>query len=272
MALVRSIDISEIVDDCAYGVLGKSQFYVGLEKCIGDLRGMLLDKDVSVVGAQSMGGGGKTFLALGICNDPQIKEYFHENVAFITVSQSPNLIGILETMWEKIGGRKKQEFQNLEDGHKQLQQLILRQPKSTLVILDDVWSRIHLENLLFEGPGYKTVVTTRDRSNIPTTQTTRLYQLPLLCKEDALSLFCFWAFGRTSIPSTVDANLVKEIMNGGMMPRKEASWPEKWEMLNHRACDVQLLSIQTGPMEAKHWFQMNFRETEALLLFFTSNE
>ncbi|XP_059071826.1 probable disease resistance protein At4g33300 [Cryptomeria japonica] len=426
MALVRSIDSSEIVDDCAYGVLGKSQFYVGLEKCIGDLRGMLLDKDVSVVGAQSMGGGGKTSLALGLCNDPQIKEYFHENVVFITVSQSPNLIGILETMWEKIGGRKKQEFQNLEDGHKQLQQLILRQPKSTLVILDDVWSRIHLENLLFEGPGYKTVVTTRDRSNIPTTQTTRLYQLPLLCKEDALSLFCFWAFGRTSIPSTIDANLVKEVQaecgglplalkvigsclrgephdvwerakdqisrgesisdyhkkgliklleisidslddvarecfldlglfpeerkisadalldiwvyvrnlqwhnafsilsdfasrnllnltgnpwsrvaisygsaselyfsqhgvmrelalhlgsqDGGdhrkrfLMPRKEASLPEKWEMLNHRACDVQLLSIQTGPMEAKHWFQLNFPETEALLLFFTSNE
>ncbi|XP_057873824.2 probable disease resistance protein At4g33300 [Cryptomeria japonica] len=56
------------------------------------------------------------------------------------------------------------------------------------------------------------------------------------------------------------------------MPTKEASLPEKWEMLNHRACDVQLLSIQTGPMEPKHWFQMNFPETEALLLFFTSSE
>ncbi|GLJ19790.1 hypothetical protein SUGI_0358640 [Cryptomeria japonica] len=211
MALVRSADGSEMVDDGAYDVLGKSHFYVGLEKYIGDLRGMLLEKDVSIVGVHSMGGGGKTTLVLGLCNDPQIKEYFHENVVFITVSQSANLIGILETMWEKIGGRKKPQFQNLEDGHKQLQQLILSHPKSTLVILDDVWSRINLENLLFEGPGYKTVVTTRDSSTIPTTQITRLYQLPLLCKEDALSLFCFWAFGRTSIPSTVDANLVKEV-------------------------------------------------------------
>ncbi|GLJ19785.1 hypothetical protein SUGI_1523180 [Cryptomeria japonica] len=163
-----------MVDDCPYDVLGKSQFYVGLEKCIRDLRGTLLEKDVSVVGVQSLWGGGKTTLVLGLCNDPQIKGYFNENVVFINVSQSPNLIGILETMWEKIGGRKKLEFQNLEDGHKQLQQLILSQPKSTLVILDDVWSRINLENLLLEGPGYKTVVTTRDSSTIPTTETTRL--------------------------------------------------------------------------------------------------
>lgn len=73
MALVRSADGSQLVHDCAYDVLGKAQFYVGLEKCIGDLRRTLLEKNVSIVGVQSMGGGGKTTLALALCNDPQIK-------------------------------------------------------------------------------------------------------------------------------------------------------------------------------------------------------
>ncbi|GLJ19969.1 hypothetical protein SUGI_0362130 [Cryptomeria japonica] len=81
--------------------------------------------------------------------------------------------------------------------------------KQALLILDDVWSRVDLEYLLFDGPGFKTVITTTDNSIIPTTLSAQLYQLPLLCKEDALSLFCFWAFGQASIPSTANANMGK---------------------------------------------------------------
>ncbi|XP_059075630.1 probable disease resistance protein At4g33300 [Cryptomeria japonica] len=415
-----------MADDSTYGVSGKPQFYVGLDKCIGDLRGLLFHSEVSIVGLQCMGGGGKTTLALALLNDPQIKGYFRDNVIFITVSQSPNLMGILETMWEKIAGRKRPEFHNLKDAHMKLQQLILSQSKPTLVILDDVWSRTNLENFLFEGPGYKTLVTTRDNSTIPTSPTTQLYQLPLLCPEDALSLFCFWAFGQPSIPSTVNANIVKQVQAkcGGLplalkvigsclhgephevwerakdkiskgesisdyhknglirlleisidslddvakecfldlglfaeerkicagalldiwvyarkiqwhdalsnlsdlasrnllnltstprrrvaishanaselyfsqhsvmrelalhlgcrdgvvdrkrflMDQKERSLREKWELLNHNACDVQVLSIHTGPMETNNWYEMNLPETEALLLLFTSSE
>ena len=63
---------------------------------------------------------------------------FQNNIIFITVSQSPNLKGILETMWKKIVRKKKPEFQNVEDAHRQLQQQLLRQDKPTLVVLDDV--------------------------------------------------------------------------------------------------------------------------------------
>ncbi|XP_057840509.2 putative disease resistance protein At5g47280 [Cryptomeria japonica] len=190
---------------------GKSEIFVGLEKSIGDLKELLFNKEMSVVGVQCMGGGGKTTLALALCNNSQIKDYFGNNIIFITVSESPNLKTILETMWEKIVGKQKPEFQNVEDAHIQLQQQLLKQLKPTLVILDDVWNRVGLENLLFEGPGYKTLITTRDSSIIPKDLSTQVYQLPLLGQEDALSLFCFWAFGQTSIPWTADANLVKEV-------------------------------------------------------------
>ncbi|GLJ19832.1 hypothetical protein SUGI_0359430 [Cryptomeria japonica] len=190
---------------------GKSHIFVGLEKSTGDLKELLFNNEVSVVGVQCMGGGGKTTLALALCNDTQIKGYFGNNICFITVSQSPNLKGILEIMWEKIVGGKKPEFQNVEDAHIQLQQQLSRQSMPTLVILDDVWTRVSLEKLLLEGPGYKTLITTRDSSIIPRNFSVRLYQLPLLDQEDALSLFCFWAFGQTSIPCTADANLVKEV-------------------------------------------------------------
>ncbi|XP_059074637.1 probable disease resistance protein At4g33300 [Cryptomeria japonica] len=157
-----------------------------------------------------MGGGGKTTLALALCDDPHIKGCFR-NIVFITVSQSPNLKGILETIWEKIFGRNVPEFQSVEDAHIQLQQRLLKQSKPTLVVLDDVWSRANLDKLLFESPGYKILVTTRNGSIVPRNPYTRLYQLPLLNKEDALSLFCLSAFGQTSIPITADANLVIEV-------------------------------------------------------------
>ena len=77
---------------------------------------------------------------------------FLNNIIFITVSQSPNLKVVLETMWEKIVHKKKP--QSVEYAHRQL----LRQAKPTLVVvvLNDVWSKPSLENLLFEGEGYNT--------------------------------------------------------------------------------------------------------------------
>lgn len=140
-----------------------------------------------------------------------ISDYFGSNIFFITVSRSPNLKDILETMWAKITGTKGPEFHNVKDAHLKLKQQLVKQLKPTLVILDDVWDRVSLENLQFEGPGYKTLITTRDSSILPKNPSTEVYQLPLLGQEDALSLFCFWAFGQTSVPCTADANLVKEV-------------------------------------------------------------
>ena len=136
---------------------------------------------------------------------------FGNNIIFITVTQSPNLLGILETMWEKIIYKKHSEFQNVEDAYRQLQQQLQRQIKPTLVVLDDIWSKADLEKILFEGEGYKTIVTTYDCSTILRTTSTKIYELPLLDDVDAFSLFCFWAFGQRSIPSTTNEQLVKQV-------------------------------------------------------------
>ncbi|XP_059075607.1 putative disease resistance protein At5g47280 [Cryptomeria japonica] len=209
------LDCTESIEDTTSSYhsngSGISQFFVGLEKPIAEVKELLFNTEVSVVGVQCMGGGGKTTLALALCDDPKIKCHFGNNVFFFTVSQSPNLKGILESLWEKIVAKKKPDFQNVEDAHRHLEQQLLQVPKPTLVILDDVWSRANLEKLLFEGPGYKTLITTRDSSTIPRNLSTQSYQLPLLGHEDALALFCFWAFGQTSIPCTFDANLVEEV-------------------------------------------------------------
>eukprot|EP00253_Pinus_taeda_P026416 PITA_26416 len=196
---------------CNCNSSGKSDFVVGMEENIVNLKRILLQREVSLVGIEGMGGVGKTTMALALSNDKEIKGAFQNNIVFITVSNSPNLKGILETMWEKIVGRKNPEFQNVDDARRHMQQQLLRQTKPTLVVLDDVWSKENLERLLFEGEGYKTLVTTRDRSIIRSTTSTRLYELPLLDDTDALPLFCFWAFGQKSIPSNADEQLVNQV-------------------------------------------------------------
>ncbi|KAH9319575.1 hypothetical protein KI387_021344, partial [Taxus chinensis] len=56
-----------------------------------------------------------------------------------------------------------------------------------------------------------------------------------------------------------------------LIPRNENSLSQKWELFNNIAFDAQILAIHTGPMEEKQWYDMNFSETEALLLFTSSD-
>lgn len=113
-----AFDEASSTSNCSGSV--KSDFVVGLENNIWNLKRILFQKEVSLVAVQGMGGIGKTTMALSLCNDQEVKGVFQNNVIFITISQSPNLREILETMWEKIVRRKKPDFQNIEDAHRQL--------------------------------------------------------------------------------------------------------------------------------------------------------
>lgn len=82
----------------------------------------------------------------------------------------------------------------------------IRRP--TLVVLDDVWSLSQLEQLVLKIPGCKTLVVSRFKFPAATNST---YEVELLKEEEALSLFCFAAFGQCSIPHGVDKKLVKQV-------------------------------------------------------------
>ncbi|GLJ30695.1 hypothetical protein SUGI_0608150 [Cryptomeria japonica] len=185
------------------------KFPVGLQISIDELWKRLSPKDVSHVAVKGMGGSGKTTLAIALCTDPKIKDLYKDRIVFETVSQSPNLKVTIERLWDKIVRGHRPDFHNVEDAHMQFQQR-LNQMKSrpTLVVLDDVWKKHHLEKLLFKAEGYKTVITTRDSLVEANCQ----YDLQLLRDADALSLFCFWTFGQHTVSETVDQNLVSQVI------------------------------------------------------------
>ena len=90
-------------------------------------------------------------------------------------------------MWDKIVRQKRPEFHDVEDAHQQLRQRLHQmKPQPTLVVLDDVWEIDHLEKLLFEGKGFKTLVTTRNNNVV---KSDYRYDLSCLREQDAVSLF-----------------------------------------------------------------------------------
>lgn len=185
------------------------RFPVGLQISIDELWKRLSPKDVSHVAVKGMGGSGKTTLAIALCTDPKIQDHYKDRIVFETVSQSPNLKVTIERLWDKIVRGHRPDFHNVEDAHMQFQQRLNQmKTRPTLVVLDDVWKKHHLEKLLFKAEGYKTLITTRDSLVEANCQ----YDLQLLRDTDALSLFCCWAFGQQMVPETVDQNLVTQVI------------------------------------------------------------
>ncbi|KAH9328969.1 hypothetical protein KI387_001077 [Taxus chinensis] len=191
---------------------------VDLDDRVEELKKKLFKENISKVGISAMGGSGKTILAAALCKDPQVIEHFGNNIIFQTVSQSPNILGILESMWERITEEEPDpEFHSIEDAHTRLQQWLynrqprnwfrMKKPENILVVLDDVWPEVNLRALLFEAEGYKTVVMSRHSVE----GVDDAYELPLLGEEDALSLFRFWAFGEQCIPDGISDTLVKQV-------------------------------------------------------------
>lgn len=185
-------------------------FSVGLEISVRELKKRLLCEGVQLLGVLGMGGSGKTTLATAFCNDKEVQDRFKKKIVYETISRSPNIIEVLGSMWLQLVGENKPNFRDIEDARRQLQnKLCVKEPQTTLVVLDDVWEKGDLDKLMFEVTGYKTLITTRNSQILRPEQR---YEKPLLEASDAVSLFCHFAFGQPSIPETADNDLVKKVI------------------------------------------------------------
>lgn len=79
-----------------------------------------------------------------------------------------------------------------------------------LLILDDVWKLADLKPLIdLKVPGCKILVVSRFK--FPPSVIDSAHELELLREDEAMSLFCHFAFGRNCIPLGFDEKLVKEV-------------------------------------------------------------
>ncbi|CAA0824961.1 Probable disease resistance protein [Striga hermonthica] len=166
-------------------------------------------KESSVVGIHGIGGIGKTLLAREICKDNEIKSYFNNKVFFLTVSQSPNVEQLRSKIWGMVSGNTivghAHRFPQINLGYS------VESSARALLVLDDVWTQSVLEQLLIKVPGCKILVVSRFK--FPPSVVDCSYELDLLNENEAVSLFCHYAFDQTSIPFVADKELVKQVVD-----------------------------------------------------------
>ncbi|KAG2663960.1 hypothetical protein I3760_16G056600 [Carya illinoinensis] len=125
----------------------------------------LKKEDIDTIALWGMGGIGKTEMAKEIERRVKSENLFHK-VAFATVSQSPSLTKIQAELAESLGPRL-----NAESSRGRAEELYSRltKNKNVLVILDDVWEPLNLEDIgvyhAVKEKSCKILLTTRNKES-----------------------------------------------------------------------------------------------------------
>lgn len=185
----------------------KEKYVIGLEEDIKKLVELLMGEGkshVHVLSIAGMGGSGKTTLARKLYNHPNAKEYFN-CMAWVFISQEWSTRNILSQILRKIRGLKETNRLHARLSLKELMDRVRNtlKDKSFLVVLDDLWTREALEEILPALPwentkwGSKIIITTRNReiSQLPNLQQyLYIHEPQALSEEDSWVLFSKIAF------------------------------------------------------------------------------
>ncbi|KAG6672374.1 hypothetical protein I3842_16G054700 [Carya illinoinensis] len=152
----------------------------------------LKNEDIDMIALWGMGGIGKTEMAKEIERRVKSENLFHK-VAFATVSQSPSLTKIQDELVDSLDTRLQAEFL-----HRRANELysILTENKNenVLVILDDVWEPLNLEDIgvyhAAKEKSCKILLTTRNKESCNGMRIQpKIFPVELLSEEEAWNLF-----------------------------------------------------------------------------------
>ncbi|KAF6169740.1 hypothetical protein GIB67_004132 [Kingdonia uniflora] len=147
----------------------------------------LKDSNTNLVGIYGMGGVGKTTLIKEIRKQVEETKLF-DKVVFATVSQNPDLRGIQTQIAESLGMEIKE--QSIPARAAKLSAK-LKQEKSILLMLDDLWTRLELTDvgIDLDEVSCKVIITSRRLDVCNSMKTTKNIDVKVLSKNDSLELF-----------------------------------------------------------------------------------
>ncbi|KAL7584409.1 hypothetical protein Lser_V15G46310 [Lactuca serriola] len=216
--LVGSHSGSESVERKKYGwqvprlQSGIVAFDEPLEKLKAEVVSDIGIDDRLVLVVEAPGGCGKTTLVKMLCHDAEIREKFGENIFYVTVSETPDLMVIVSDLFNPNPSTPQLQFQGKEDAKIKLDNFLNKKASDPmLLVLDDVWSASFIEEIFpSKIRGHKILVTSR--TAFPKYKT---FRFDPLNEEDAKTLFCDSAFTKGgSRPSpTISDHLVNQMVH-----------------------------------------------------------
>ena len=105
------------------------------------------------------GGFGKTTLAAALCHDEDIVQNFDDGVLWVTLGQTPDVLGSLLTAYAALTGARP-GFSGVADAAYQLGEKL--EERTCLLVIDDVWDHEHVRPFLRGGKSSARLFTTRD--------------------------------------------------------------------------------------------------------------
>ncbi|KAK8575949.1 hypothetical protein V6N13_032738 [Hibiscus sabdariffa] len=165
---------------------------VGLESTINRLWSCIVDSNVGIIGLYGIGGVGKTTLLTKINNKFSTTPNAFDAVIWATVSKDYSVGKIQDEIGRKIGfsdesWKSKSVDQKAEDIHRVLLE------KRFVVLLDDLWERVYLNEVGIPEPsqkkGSKLIFTTRSFQVCCEMEAQNKIAVECLTPEDAWNLF-----------------------------------------------------------------------------------
>ncbi|KAG7940938.1 hypothetical protein I3843_16G012000 [Carya illinoinensis] len=149
----------------------------------------LRDDKIDMIAICGMGGIGKTEMAKEIARRVKADGLFHE-VTTAVVSQTPDLTKIQGELAEMLG--TKLNVESLQGRADELYSRLTKS-KSVLVILDDVWDPLDLEDVgvynTLKEKNCKILLTSRSEETCNQMRFQKIFPVGLLSKEEAWNLF-----------------------------------------------------------------------------------
>jgi hypothetical protein len=101
-----------------------------------------------VLGVHGMGGIGKTVLCQLVCQQLRVRYRFPDGILWLTVSEEPDIVQLQSRLRDHLRNYQAgaRVLRTSSEGKDELRHLL--QDKACLVILDDVWSRRHFDELI----------------------------------------------------------------------------------------------------------------------------
>ncbi|CAD7703992.1 unnamed protein product [Ostreobium quekettii] len=247
-------------------------YSIGHEQQTSVIKKLILSGNTKYVALVGIGGVGKTTLAMCVVNDPDVQKRFKKNedtkclgMAFVVVSQNPDLLDCQRRIWEALLGGKA-DFVNVEDGKRRLEAAL--QDKSFCLVLDDTWDESDVVHLDVASPNSRVLITSRN-DKVAHIVGAKCHDVTPLDEAQSHQLFCKHAFDG-GMPQKWQEKHVQEIIEkcAGLpltleiMGKLARSFEERAQWQN--AVQILTASSMVKKSVFDHVFELSFNSVDVV--------